>query len=64
MKEQTFIPIYSYNKKGLQILWSKIRSQFSTSEETLEKIYRVYGKEQWESKCKAFGFSVNGSEKN
>ena len=50
--------IYAYNKKGLQILWHKVYSDYGNREDTLNAIYKTYGKEQWESKCKQFGFNI------
>jgi len=50
--------IYAYNKKGLQLLWKKVYSDYGNAEDTLKAIYKTYGKNQWESKCKEFGFYI------
>lgn len=50
------VEIYSYNRKGLQILWNTIRVKCSSKEEALQEIYKTYGKSQWEAKCKQFNF--------
>lgn len=50
--------IYAYNKKGLEILWHKVYSECDSKENALKAIYKTYGKEQWESKCKQFGFKI------
>jgi hypothetical protein len=50
------VRIYAYNRKGLEILWEKVRRDHNTKEETLESIYKTYGKQQWEEKCAEFNF--------
>jgi hypothetical protein len=50
------VKIRAYNKRGLEILWSKVRVDYSTKEAALNSIYKTYGKEQWDAKCEQFNF--------
>lgn len=49
--------IRSYNKYGLIGLWEEVSKKHKTDDAILDAIYKTYGKEQWEQKCKELGFN-------
>ena len=50
------VEIRSYNRKGLQMLWNRVRETSLNKEDALDKIYKTYGRKQWEQKCAQFNF--------
>lgn len=49
--------IRSYDKYGLIGLWEEVSKKHKTDDAILDAIYKTYGKEQWEQKCKELMFN-------